>query len=198
MSFTRNDSYYDYDERNPENKLPYLDGVELVHIDDSANLLSQFTAGTIDWIGSTSAVFNSSELAQLRATVPEDSYTEYTYNTNPPAEISLKCNQEPFNDVRVRKALQMAINCDEIYHSYYGLEGEVIIPGIWATDLTNYSAVADWSDELKAEYSYDPEGAKALLAEAGYPDGFTFTVAWRPMRTRTCMSWWAPIWQTSA
>lgn len=54
MSFTRNDSYYDYDERNPENKLPYLDGVELVHIDDSANLLSQFTAGTIDWIGSTS------------------------------------------------------------------------------------------------------------------------------------------------
>ena len=180
MSFTRNDSYYDYDERNPENKLPYLDGVELVHIDDSANLLSQFTAGTIDWIGSTSAVFNSSELAQLRATVPEDSYTEYTYNTNPPAEISLKCNQEPFNDVRVRKALQMAINCDEIYHSYYGLEGEVIIPGIWATDLTNYSAVADWSDELKAEYSYDPEGARALLAEAGYPDGFTFTVALAP------------------
>ncbi len=180
MSFTRNDNYYDYDERYPENKLPYLDGIELIHIDDSSNLLSQFVAGSIDWIGSTSAVFNSSELAQLRATVSEDSYTEYTYNTNPPSEISLKCNQEPFNDIRVRTALQMAINSEEIYHDYYGLEGDVVIPGIWATDLTDYSAVTEWSDELKAEYSYDPEGAKTLLAEAGYPDGFTFTVALAP------------------
>ena len=180
MEFVRNDNYYDCDERNPENKLPYLDGVKLVHIDDSSNTLSQFMSGTLDWIGSTSAVFNTSEIAQLKAAMDEGSYTEYVYQPSPPAAISLKCNQEPFNDVRVRTALQMAINSEEIQHGYYGLEGDVVIPGIWSTVLTDYSTVDSWSDELKAQYTYDPEGAKELLAEAGYPDGFEFTVALAP------------------
>lgn len=180
MTFVRNDNYYDYDERYPENKLPYLDGVKLIHIDDSSNTLSQFISGTLDWVGSTSTVLNTSEIAQLKAAKPQDAYTEYTYKTAPPTAISLKCNQEPFSDIRVRTALQMAINVDEIQAGYYGLDGDVVIPGVWSTTLTDFTSVNDWSDELKSEYSYNPERAKELLAEAGYPNGFEFSVALAP------------------
>lgn len=180
MEFVKNENYYDYDERHPENKLPYLDGIKLIHIDDSSNTLSQFMSGSLDWIGSTTAVLNSSELAQLRGAMDASDYTEYTYNTAPPAAISLKCNQEPFSDIRVRKALQMAINVDAIQQGYYGQEDKAVIPGIWSTTLTDFTTVNEWSDELKSEYQYNPEKAKALLTEAGYPNGFEFTVATAP------------------
>ena len=38
MSFVKSENYYDYDERNPENKLPYLDTVKFVEISDSSNI----------------------------------------------------------------------------------------------------------------------------------------------------------------
>lgn len=70
----------------------------------------------------------------------------------------------PFDKVEVRKAIAMAINKPEIVEAFYGETGLVanqfLPPSLWG-----------YNEELE-DYPYDPEGAKALLASAGYPDGF--------------------------
>ena len=170
-TFTKNENYYDYDERYPDNKLPYLDTVTLQKYGDNTAVLADFLAGNLDYISQV-ANLSDSEVAQLEANADYQTY-QYPYQAD---GIGLKLCQEPFSDVRVRIAMQKAINLEEVATAYYGYDS-VILPGLWDSTLAGWSAVDDWDDELLDEYTYDPEGAKALLAEAGYPDGFEFTVA---------------------
>ena len=82
-------------------------------------------------------------------------------------------DKAPFTDIRVRQALQMAIDRKAIAASYFdgiidGVPAGIISPlqiG-WCTPYEK------WSEDLKQLYSYNPEKAKKLLAEAGYPKGF--------------------------
>ena len=76
----------------------------------------------------------------------------------------------PFDDVRVRQALCYAISPDEIM---------TIISDGKGTELGSsmYPAFGKYFvEELNDTYNQDIEKAKALLAEAGYPDGFSFTI----------------------
>ena len=170
-TFVRNENYYDYDERYPENKLPYLDGVVLQKYNDTTTVLSDFIAGNLDYINMNMSL-SDSEKAQLTSAA---NCQVHSFDAAADA-IGLKLNQEPFNDIRVRIAMQKAINLPEVATAYYGLD-ELTLPGLWDPALTDWSTVGTWSDDVQAEYSYDPEGAKQLLADAGYPDGFSFTVA---------------------
>lgn len=72
-------------------------------------------------------------------------------------------NNEYLKDVRVRKAVGMAINVDEIIQGIYmgdAMREKGVIPiGVWGHN-----------DALEG-FSYDPDGARALLKEAGYKDG---------------------------
>ena len=74
----------------------------------------------------------------------------------------------PFKDVRVRRAFYQAINIEAIHKKVMRgastPSGMMIAPGIYG-----------WDEELYKRYPYDPEAAKKLLAEAGYPDGFPVT-----------------------
>jgi len=86
----------------------------------------------------------------------------------------------PFTDKRVRQAMNMAINRQAIAKSLLGGKVEpvriagyhpkldaTLWPGIWNPD---------WDKRFEELYGYDPVKAKALLKEAGYPQGFEFTV----------------------
>ena len=64
---TKNENYYDYDERYPENKLPYLDTITFQYIADSTNIVTQFTSGSLDWFGYRADLINDSEAAQIAA-----------------------------------------------------------------------------------------------------------------------------------
>ncbi len=71
---------------------------------------------------------------------------------------------KPFDDVKVRQALNFAIDRKELIDSVLRGTGDVgnsIVPPI-----------VDGYDPSFFNYEYDPENAKAMLAEAGYPDGF--------------------------
>jgi peptide/nickel transport system substrate-binding protein len=78
--------------------------------------------------------------------------------------ICLNQNYEPLNNVLVRKALQRAVDRQAILDALYSGQGQVE-NGIFPHGLIGYNADLD-------EIPYDPEGAKALLEEAGYGDGF--------------------------
>lgn len=176
MTFTKNENYYGYDERYPENKLPYIDTINLVYIADSANILAQAMAGDLDWFGENGKnVLSGDQLAQLTAA---DAGQLYAYNSSSPSAIALKVCQDQFSDVRVREAMQHAIDL-EAMNLYLGIEGDVIVPGLWATGMS-WSTYGEWSDDLTAQFTYDPDLAKELLAEAGYTDGFTFEIELDP------------------
>ncbi len=77
-------------------------------------------------------------------------------------------DRNPFKDARVRKALSMAINRPAIVERV--MEGEAVPAGQLVPDFL-FGA----TKSLKVE-KFDPEGAKKLLAQAGYPDGFGITL----------------------
>ncbi|UWR08490.1 ABC transporter substrate-binding protein [Ruegeria sp. B32] len=74
--------------------------------------------------------------------------------------------KNPLADVRVRRAMSKAINRDAIQQVV--MRGQSQPAGMIAPPFVN-----GWTAEMDSESSTDVEGAKALLAEAGYPDGFS-------------------------
>src|SRR5687767_13983885 len=85
--------------------------------------------------------------------------------------LGINNQKKPFDDKRVRQALNYAVNKDAIVRDVLKGTGTPsrgpVLPNTWAADAT-----------LKA-YPYDPARAKKLLAEAGYPNGFSTTL-WVP------------------
>ncbi|GGK54165.1 ABC transporter substrate-binding protein [Salinarimonas ramus] len=73
--------------------------------------------------------------------------------------------ENPLADVRVRRAMNMAIDREAIQRVV--MRGQSVPAGVIMPPF-----VDGWSEELNAYPAPDPEAAKALLAEAGYPDGF--------------------------
>ncbi len=73
----------------------------------------------------------------------------------------------PFKDVRVREAVAKAINVDAILQTIWRGNAEA------ASQLVT-PALSGYSNANAERPAYDPEGARALLAEAGYADGFGF------------------------
>jgi peptide/nickel transport system substrate-binding protein len=78
--------------------------------------------------------------------------------------VQLNTTKKPFDDARVRQALNDAVDKDGIIHSV--LFGKAK-PAVSSLPVMRYH-----NTDLKP-YPYDPEKAKALLAEAGYPSGFS-------------------------
>ncbi len=74
----------------------------------------------------------------------------------------------PFDKVEVRKAVYSAIDRGKLLDAVWGGKGTLIGSMVPPTD--------PWYIDLVAENPYDPELAKQLLSDAGYPDGFEFTL----------------------
>lgn len=82
----------------------------------------------------------------------------------------------PFDDLRVRQALMMAIDRKLLI--------DAAKSGFGTPIGSHFSPASPYYEDLTGLYPFDPEKAKALLAEAGYPDGFSFTFK-VPNRTYT-------------
>lgn len=82
--------------------------------------------------------------------------------------VAMNNGKKPLNDVRVRKALSMAIDRTQIIAAISNGAGTPI--------GSHYTPNDPGYIDLTGTYPYDPVKAKALLAEAGYPNGFTLTL----------------------
>ena len=90
--------------------------------------------------------------------------------------LSLRVDTKPFDDIRVRRALNMAVNKAEIVAKFYGGNAELFaFPQ--TPDFIGYHEPLDaMPDSIRELYVYNPDKAKQLLAEAGYAKGFSFKV----------------------
>jgi len=83
--------------------------------------------------------------------------------------LHLNLNRPPLNDLRVRQAIRYAINNEQIAAAFAGIAAPMV--GIIAPQFAGSVKKADLPPELR--YDYDIKKAKALLAEAGHPNGLT-------------------------
>lgn len=93
-----------------------------------------------------------------------------SYQSNNYTFLGFNMNIEPFNNQKVRQAMSLAINRDEIAKTVFN--GDAVITGPVPT------ALGKWALDVSTNplYTQDVEKAKALLAEAGYPEGFEMEI----------------------
>ena len=81
----------------------------------------------------------------------------------------INMTRKPFDDVRIRKALAYATNRDE-YSQFFGASVTEPLYSVVPPEAFGALTKKDIPEEL--QYAFNPEKAKQLLAEAGYPNGF--------------------------
>ena len=111
------------------------------------------------------ARITSTQVQQLK-----DEFTIYEGTMNLVQAMYINNAEKPFDDVRVRQALCYAINPQEIMDFVSDGAGAEIVSAMFPS----YSKY--FLPELNDTYNTDTDKAKELLAEAGYPDGFEFTI----------------------
>ncbi|HET9660775.1 MAG TPA: ABC transporter substrate-binding protein, partial [Thermomicrobiales bacterium] len=160
-------------EKNPEHtwatpfyatqQAPSIDRVEFVVIPEDATRLAALIAGEVDVVAGTDAV----PIDKLGSLTDEPGIEVYTRPAVGVYYAYFNQSIEPLNDVKVRQAIQHAVDLDAIVALV--LDGH----GTPATSALA-SAFGAYKDDLP-QYPYDPDAAKALLEEAGYADGFDIT-----------------------
>jgi len=172
-TLTKNADYWGYDERYPENKLPYADSVEGIIISDTSTALAALRTGKIDIIGNSGGgqgAITWQQAAELAKTNPDLQQEKLPGGGG---AITMRVDKTPFTDIRVREALNMAIDRQLIAKGYYGGTEDGIPAGMLTPDYVGYAyPYSEWSQDLKDVYSYNIGAARKLMTAAGYPNGF--------------------------
>jgi len=171
IMFIRNPIYYEADPFFPENQLPYIDSIELLVIPDESTRIAALRTYKIDCYN----YFPWDKVEAMKRTNPDLMVRKMAPDYG--CEIFMRTDIAPFNDVRVRQALQYAVNETKFKEEYY--KGDALILG-WPVQpyfTTHYTPLEQLPENLRKLYEYQPEMAKKLLAEAGFPTGFKTEVA---------------------
>ena len=163
---------------------PKLERLELIQMLEAAPKVTALEAGDIDVLWNIPV-----DLTGRLKTNPEvvyDSIPSYNYYF-----MWFNNGREPFTDPLVRQALAEAVDVDSIVTNVLGDLGTPAVSAIPAT--------VPGAGENK-DIPYDPENAKKLLAEAGFPDGFSTTMEMNPgmgmnidLIARAMISDWAKV-----
>lgn len=151
----RNEEYWD-------RGVPYLDAINYLPIPDDQTRLTALRAGDV-----MLADFVPQE--QMNA-IQRDPNLKLFYDVGIFMCVIFNVSRKPFDDGRVRQAIAYAVDRNAFVKTIFDGRGTPItgdvIPAKW------------WAHDAKADgtYTYQPEKAKALLREAGYPNGLRISV----------------------
>ncbi len=174
VTFTRNPDYFEKDPLHPDQQLPYLDTLKILLITDTATKLTALRTGKIDW---------------LREQDPDDARTlvagnkDLLWSRRVGLAWDVTARQDkpdlPFKDIRVRQALNLAVDKQAYLKDY--LKGQGVLLGYPFPPTKAYEKYFTPLDQLPPDAQmlftgYNPAKAKQLLADAGYPNGFKTTI----------------------
>ena len=165
--------------RNPHyfvTGLPYLDRVEIVVDEDNASRLAAFLSGKYELGFMFPGAINRTDWVQIKDTVKprRPNLRTAEFPSNVMSHISMRTDRPPFNDVRVRQAMSLAIDRQAIVDAV--LEGVGVFNPPVPAALKDWSIPIDQLGEGAKYYKYDPVEARRLLAAAGHPRGFPASV----------------------
>lgn len=172
QTFTKNPNYWQMDPNHPENRLPYPNKFTSLRIPDASTQMAAFRTGQIDRL-----MVSWEDAKQLLKENPDLKYVKMQ-GSGYAIHLRVDKPELPFYDTQVRRALNMAINKQELIDDYY--EGNAVMLGypikthkVWDP---MYIPLEELPETIQEIFTYNPEKAKQILANAGFPDGFKMKV----------------------
>jgi peptide/nickel transport system substrate-binding protein len=175
-TLVRNDKYWDTNPVGPGkgDQLPYIDTFKYLIITDASTRLAALRTAKIDRMPSV----NYEDADAMRKSAPDLMENEGVQGGDT-GYIYMNTQKAPFNDVRVRRALSMATDLQTIKDTINHGLGQILT---WPVEYVPaykdiYLGLDDpeMPDSVKELYTYNPDKAKQLLADAGFPNGFKTT-----------------------
>ena len=159
-TLVKNPNYWGYDERYPQNKLPYVNQIDYLIIPNSATALAALRTDKLDsFDGATiqqAETIASTNPGIIRKTVPSIG-----------EDIDPRMDVAPFNILQVREAMQMSLNLPAIAQSYYDGFVSPYPDSLTSQYMTGWAYTYDqWPQALQAQFAYNTTTAKQLLAQA--------------------------------
>jgi peptide/nickel transport system substrate-binding protein len=169
VTFSKNPIYWDKEQiGNQSYKLPFVDKIVYRTIKDETTMYTALRTGKVDVLESV----RWSAVAELKKNAPALKWKNWV-NTGG-TFMAMRVDTKPFDDIRVRRALNMAVNKQEIVKSYYGGNAELFGYPMHPDYVGYYEPLDKMPAAAQELFTYHPDKAKALLAEAGFPKGFSF------------------------
>ncbi len=151
--------------RNPDywqKGLPYLDGIDFVPFADDQTRLTALRAGDI-------MIMDFTPQEQMN-TIQRDQRLALYADVGIFMTIIFNTTRKPYDNQKLRQAIAYAIDREAVVKTIFdgrgrAITGDVIPKGWWS-----------FNEGLEGKYAYNPEKAKTLLREAGYPNGLQITL----------------------
>ena len=156
-------------EKNPNywGDAPKMQQIVFRTIKEPAARLAEMRAGSIDFTTDIAP----DQLKELQADTNLKEIRRPSFNVG---YLALNPSYDPFKKKEVRQAVAMAINRKSIVDSFWS--------GLGKTDSHFLPpSMKDYEDASLAEYEFNPDKAKKLLATAGYPNGFDLEMWYMPV-----------------
>jgi peptide/nickel transport system substrate-binding protein len=154
----------DYWSDSPKGK-PKIGKIVVRFPPEKTTQMAELLSGGLDWVWyvPTDQVKNLEKVKGITVTSGETMRIGYIY-----LDAAGRSGQSPLQDVRVRQAIAHSINRAEFTKSFFAPTANVLKAPCFTTQFGCYQGAK--------QYDYDLVKAKALMKEAGFPDGFTTTL----------------------
>ncbi|UCC17066.1 MAG: ABC transporter substrate-binding protein [Dehalococcoidales bacterium] len=172
IRYDKHPNYFENDPNNPSYKLPYLDAVKLLIIPDTSSRLAAFRTAQIDMLWG----FGTPTWDDAQDLIESNPDLEYYGKLSSGAVAAGRQDKLdlPFHKLEVRQAMNLAVDQKAILEDFYDGKGALIVHPYHPSSGFEkfYTPLEEQPPEVQMLYDYDPEKAKQLLADAGYPEGF--------------------------
>ena len=157
-------------EKNPDywqDGLPKSEQLIFRTVKESSSRLAEIRTGAIDFAES----FSPEQLNEIASDSNLKELRRPSFNVG---YLALNPSYEPLSKKEVRQVIAMSINKKELVEAFWS--------GLAVTDAHfTPPSMKEYQDPSITDYEYNPEKAKQMLAEAGYPDGFDLDLWYSPI-----------------
>ena len=154
-----------------EYKLPFVDKITYRTIKDEATFITAIRTGKLDML----EAIRWQNVDSLKKSAPQLKWNRWLNQSGTFMAMRVDVDS-PFKDIRVRRAMNYAVNKQEIVSAYYNGNAELFAYPQHPDYVGYFEPLDKQPASVQELYKYDPAKAKKLLAEAGFPKGFTTQV----------------------
>ena len=171
-TYTKNPDYWDKEKiGGTEYKLPFVDKITYRTIKDEATFITALRTGKLDML----EAIRWQNVDSLKKSAPQLKWNRWLNQSGTFMAMRVDVDS-PFKDIRVRRALNYAVNKEEIVKAYYNGNAELFAYPQHPDYVGYFEPLDKQPASVQELFKYDPAKAKKLLAEAGHPKGFSVKV----------------------